>query len=284
MTQAKAPFSRAGGRSTTVETSAEGGVAEGEDTITRGKGGYTNGIETEANGDASFAVGDNTIAQSYGEVAVGTYNALDVNFDATGVNPFDKAYSVGVGTFVNRKDGFVVRKNGVVTAPEQSIAEYDADTSGKIIVTKEILENEQQKRVININLPFIRITQSATEFYWQKSFGFYADFTLSTGKSDKNTLVGNLGKSLLQVPFDCKIKNIQFSASTSTNSELVIGKVDSNVANYVNAYEKTFDSGFFDDNPTMLFNFNKGEYLIPYFKINTSGIAYSRFNITLEEI
>ena len=142
MTKAKAPFSRAGGRSTTVETSAEGGVAEGEDTITRGKGAYTNGIETEANGDASFSVGDNTIAQSYGEVAVGTYNALDVNFDATGVNPFDKAYSVGVGTFVNRKDGFVVRKNGVVTAPEQSISEYDADTSGKIIVTKEILNNE----------------------------------------------------------------------------------------------------------------------------------------------
>ena len=142
MTKAKAPYSRAGGRSTTVETSAEGGVAEGEDTITRGKGAYTNGIETEANGDASFSVGDNTIAQSYGEVVVGTYNALDVNFDATGVNPFDKAYSVGVGTFVNRKDGFVVRKNGVVTAPEQSISEYEADASGKIIVTKEILNNE----------------------------------------------------------------------------------------------------------------------------------------------
>jgi len=141
-TEAKANYSRTGGRSTTVETSAEGGVAEGEDTITRGKGGYTNGIETEANGDASFAVGDNTIAQSYGEVAVGTYNALDGTFNPTSATPTDKAFSVGVGTFVDRKDGFLVRKNGVVTAPEQSIAEFNADASGKIVVTKEILNNE----------------------------------------------------------------------------------------------------------------------------------------------
>ncbi len=141
-TEAKANYSRTGGRSTTVETSAEGGVAEGEDTITRGKGAYTNGIETEANGDASFAVGDNTIAQSYGEVAVGTYNALDATFNPTSATPTDKAFSVGVGAFQDRKDGFVVRKNGVVNAPEQTIAEFNADTSGKIVVTKEILNNE----------------------------------------------------------------------------------------------------------------------------------------------
>lgn len=144
---------------------------------------------------------------------------------------------------------------------------------------------EDLKRIININFPFIRITQSNTVFYWQRTFGVYPDFTLSTGKTDKNTLVGSASKSLLQVPFDCKIKNISFLSSASINNELVIGKTDNNVANYSNVYENTWGgAGFFDDNPIMLVNFTKGDFLIPYFKINTSGVAYSQFNITLEEL
>ncbi len=140
-TKAQAPYSRTGGRSTTVEPSAEGGIAEGEDTITRGKGARSGGIETEANGNSSVADGDNVIAQSYAETVLGAYNALDENFNPTVQVPEDKAFSVGVGSFQDRKDGLVVRKNGVVTTPEQSIAEFDNDSTGKIVVTKEIMEN-----------------------------------------------------------------------------------------------------------------------------------------------
>lgn len=154
--------------------------------------------------------------------------------------------------------------------------------------TKKVTSLElggNSKRIININLPFIRITQSNTVFYWQRTFGLYADFTLSTGVTDKNNLVGNTNKSLLQVPFDCKIKNIQFLSSSTFSNELVIGKLDVNSVNYSNVYEKSFTgNGFFDENPTMLVDFTKGDFLIPYFKILTNGVAYSKFNITLEEI
>ena len=154
--------------------------------------------------------------------------------------------------------------------------------------TKKVTSLElggNSKRIININLPFIRITQSNTVFYWQKTFGVYADFALSTGLTDKNTLFGNISKSLLQVPFDCKIKNISFNSASTTISEIVIGKLSINGSNYSNCYDNLWSgTGFFDENPTMLLNFTKGDFLIPYFKISTTGVAYSQFNITLEEI
>tara|TARA_R110002050_G_scaffold130906_1_gene252652 strand:- start:17 stop:568 length:552 start_codon:yes stop_codon:yes gene_type:complete len=154
--------------------------------------------------------------------------------------------------------------------------------------TKKVTSLElggNSKRIININLPFIRITQSSTVFYWQRSFGLYTDFILSTGVTDKNNLVGNTSKALLQVPFNCKIKSISFNSSSTTNSEIVIGKLSINGSNYSNCYDNLWSgSGFFDENPTMLVDFTKGDFLIPYFKINTSGVAYSQFNITLEEI
>ena len=140
-TKANGDYSRTGGRSTTVEVSAEGGIAEGEDTITRGKGARSGGIESEANGDSSVADGDNVIAQSYGETVVGTYNKLDETFNPTVSVPEDKAFSVGVGQFGDEKNGIVIRKNGIVTIPTQTPQQYDDDVTGKILVTKEVLEN-----------------------------------------------------------------------------------------------------------------------------------------------
>ena len=140
-TQAKAPYSRTGGRSTIVETNAEGGIAEGEDTITRGKGARSGGLESEANGDSSVADGDNVIAQSYAETVVGLYNELDASFNPTSSTPTDKAFSVGVGQFGDEKNGLVVRKNGVVTADELTQAQYDSEPTGKVLVTKEILND-----------------------------------------------------------------------------------------------------------------------------------------------
>ena len=141
------------------------------------------------------------------------------------------------------------------------------------------------KRTINVSLPFFRIAgQNDGLFYWQKSFGVYADFTLSTGKSDKNTLVGNSTKALINVPFNCKISYIFYNAGGGVGNELVIGKVNASNSNYANCYEKSFNSSFFDDNPTMIINFTKGDFLIPYFKINTGAVPYSQLTLILEEI
>ena len=150
-TQAKAPYSRTGGRSTIVETNAEGGIAEGEDTITRGKGARSGGLESEANGDSSVADGDNVIAQSYAETVVGLYNELDASFNPTSSTPTDKAFSVGVGQFGDEKNGFVVRKNGLITADELTQAQYDAEPTGKVLVTKEILEKKNKSNTESVS-------------------------------------------------------------------------------------------------------------------------------------
>ena len=150
-TQAKAPYSRTGGRSTIVETTAEGGIAEGEDTITRGKGARSGGIESEANGDSSVADGDNVIAQSYGETVVGTYNKLDASFNPNVSVPEDKAFSVGVGSFGDEKNGLVVRKNGVITADELTQEQFDAEPTGKVLVTKEVLEKQSKSNTESVS-------------------------------------------------------------------------------------------------------------------------------------
>ena len=283
-TQAKAPYSRTGGRSTIVETTAEGGIAEGEDTITRGKGARSGGIESEANGDSSVADGDNVIAQSYGETVVGTYNKLDASFNPNVSVPEDKAFSVGVGSFGDEKNGLVVRKNGVITADELTQAQFDAEPTGKVLVTKEILESKP-KRTLNVSIPFFRIAGADDGFfYWQKTFGAMTDFTLSTGRSDKNTLVGSVTKAIVRVPFDCRISYIFYIAGGGANNELVIGKCEDGNSNYANCYEKTFGSSFSDENPTMLVNFTKGDFIIPFFKINTSAVPYSQLTLILQEI
>ena len=67
---------------------------------------------------------------------------MDTTFNPNVSVPEDKAFSVGVGSFGSESNGIVVRKNGIVTANAMTQALFDADTSGKIVVTKEILNNE----------------------------------------------------------------------------------------------------------------------------------------------
>jgi len=187
-TEAKAPFSRTGGRSTIVEVDAEGGIAEGEDTITRGKGARSGGIESEANGDSSVADGDNVIAQSYAETVVGLYNKLDTTFNATAPSPTDKAFSVGVGGFGTEANGLVVRKNGVVTADDLTQQDYLDDVTGKILVTKETLEARNKS-----------ITESVSGAY-NIDWNNYSNWEL--------TLTGNATITETNIPIANKEKTI----------------------------------------------------------------------------
>ena len=125
------------------ESIGEGSCAQGEDTISRGKGSFASGLESQANGDSSSALGDNVISNSYSETVVGVYNTVDPTSNPSVPSPTDRAFTVGVGlSFNNERDGLIVRKNGIVTAPTQTPQQYTDNSDGKILVTKEVLENK----------------------------------------------------------------------------------------------------------------------------------------------
>jgi hypothetical protein len=97
-----------------------------------------------------FAIGGGLISKTKGTVVVGEGNT---DYPTTGAqDPNRPMFVVGIGyisvnggsfgTVTERKDGLVVRKSGEVEAPEQTILQYDQDTTGKILVTKEILEDK----------------------------------------------------------------------------------------------------------------------------------------------
>ena len=235
-TEAKAPYSRAGGRSTLVENNAEGGIAEGEDTITRGKGARSGGIESEANGDSSVADGDNVIAQSYGEMVVGAYNKLDASFNPTVSLPEDKAFSVGVGQFGDEKNGLVIRKNGVITADELTQDQYDAEPTGKVLVTKEVLERQSKS-----------IDETVTGFYnidWSVASNWDLTLTGNTTltqsnipkiETEKTITIYVIGDFALTLPNEWLVTNINQYDGLS-GSQIVVqgwnnGSFNANVNN-----------------------------------------------------
>jgi hypothetical protein len=107
-------------------------------------------------GYCAKAFGDALIAKTKGTVVVGEANT---DYPSTGVqDPNRPIFVVGIGnmsvnrgsygTVTERKDGLIVRKSGKVEAPELTSVLFDNDTTGKIIVTKEVI---QQKLNIPLN-------------------------------------------------------------------------------------------------------------------------------------
>ncbi len=95
-------------------------------------------------------IGNGLIAKTKGLVVVGEGNT---DYPSTGAqDPNRPIFIVGVGymsvnrgsfgTVTERKDGLVVRKTGIVEAPELTITQFNNDTTGKILVTKEVLEDQ----------------------------------------------------------------------------------------------------------------------------------------------
>ena len=73
------------------------------------------GVRTTASGVGSLAIGSDIVAKSFGELSVGSYSTdyiLATNGEASS-QLADRAFGIGIGTDVfNRKDGFIVYKNG----------------------------------------------------------------------------------------------------------------------------------------------------------------------------
>lgn len=98
------------------------------------------GSSITANGDYAVVMGRETRANALSSMAVGAFNSQQGSSKTT-YNENDMAFVVGIGeSETQRKDGIVVKKNGVILAPELTTAEIDA----------RILNTTEDKTLIHI--------------------------------------------------------------------------------------------------------------------------------------
>ena len=125
-------------------TKAEGDYshAEGRSTKAIGVNSHAEGVGSESIGIGSHVGGIGNTSQSFGERVIGTYST---DYTATSSNSFDssdRAFVVGIGdSDINRKDGVIFNKDGTGLLPSQTIQQYNDNVDGKVIVTKEVLED-----------------------------------------------------------------------------------------------------------------------------------------------
>jgi hypothetical protein len=106
--------------------------------------GYQFGTNNTSSAYANVSVGAGLTNNWVGSVMVGAANVIDAA-SATAANR--PAFTVGIGTIsttggsvgvpTSRKDGFMVRYNSEILAPNTTIAIIDAESTGKQLVTKE---------------------------------------------------------------------------------------------------------------------------------------------------
>ncbi|WP_295676096.1 hypothetical protein [uncultured Empedobacter sp.] len=121
-----------------------GAVTFGSDTTASGSTSFACGIGTTANAMSSFACGSDNITNGNFSFACGVGNTTTIEGEmvvgAFSTNTTNRLFCVGIGTSnYTRKDGLVVNKNGLVTAPSTTNDLINNDTTGKVLVTKEYL-------------------------------------------------------------------------------------------------------------------------------------------------
>lgn len=127
------------------------------------------GRESNALGQASVAMGNYTTAIGKDEVAIGVYNTLYepvVLNSPNDINP-NRLFVIGNGrpTLASpnaRSDAFIVRGNGVITAPSFSIAEIN-DTGDKALITKEYADDSYLNTVDNVTTGGSLTIQNVTD-------------------------------------------------------------------------------------------------------------------------
>ena len=146
---------------------------------------------------AAKAFGDGLIAKTKGTTVVGEGNT---DYPTTGAqDPNRPMFIVGIGfmsvsrgsygTVTERKDGLVVRKSGEVEAPELTTTLFDNDTTGKIIPTKEVI---QQK----LNTP---LKPNENQEYSYGEGVFYQRVTIELTGSKQQQFNTPLGTGIVKV-------------------------------------------------------------------------------------
>ena len=120
-------------------TEATGGFsfATGYGTEAIGEQSFVSGSFTAASGNNSSAFGWNTTASSQSEMVIGMYNTPSTGsvFDYIAT---DRIFVIGNGMDINtRSNAMVVLKNGTITAPTLTTALITAESTGKVLITKE---------------------------------------------------------------------------------------------------------------------------------------------------
>tara|TARA_R110000772_G_scaffold62137_1_gene139621 strand:+ start:24431 stop:26254 length:1824 start_codon:yes stop_codon:yes gene_type:complete len=118
--------------------SGYGSLAAGNSIIASNSYSVGFGHVATSSGYASLASGHFLSALSYAETAVGHFNTIYVPASTTAWNTADRSFGVGIGANGGaRADGLLVLKSGEVTAPSLTTAIIDADTTGRVLMTKE---------------------------------------------------------------------------------------------------------------------------------------------------
>ncbi len=112
-------------------------------------GGLAIGLNNAISQYQTYAIGNSLISKSRSTVALGEAN---VDYSETVGSPERPALVVGngsvslsqsnFGTVNFRSDAFIVRHSGIGQLPSQTIQQFEDNTDGKIIVTKEALQSE----------------------------------------------------------------------------------------------------------------------------------------------
>lgn len=145
------------------------------------------------------AIGTGLIAKDYGTVVVGRANTdytagiglNDANNRCFIVGTGDIAAGVPV-TIGTRRDGFIVYNDGRVIAPEFSIAEIDAEATGKALVTKEWLSS---KGIVNRVEEDAAVT-TTKNIDWGSYETFVYTMTGATTFSDTNLPAAGFSKTI----------------------------------------------------------------------------------------
>jgi hypothetical protein len=140
---------------TDVVASGFGAIALGHNLNNSAIEGFSTGINSANAGYANSTFGTGQQVASMNTTVVGQaaniVNTQILDFNATPTKPL---FVVGNGTIQNadedytvltRSDAFVVRQNGSAEVPSLTTSLINADTTGKIVVTKEWVQTQTQK-------------------------------------------------------------------------------------------------------------------------------------------
>lgn len=120
--------------------------AQGSGCLASGSRAIAMGFEATATTSQSVAIGQSVTASAFGAVALGQGNFAstpgELSAGAWGTSGGVRAFNIGVGVNdATRLDGLTLTTAGVLTIPQLTIALIDAESTGRVAVTREYLEN-----------------------------------------------------------------------------------------------------------------------------------------------
>jgi len=129
-----------GGGLSNVASGDTSSISGGSSNTSSGEGSYSSGFSNTSQGKFSSTSNAGNYAKSFGETNIGLYGTSPTPTSATTWVGTDRIYNIGVGTSgVSLADGFTILKNGLATLPSVTNTLIQAETTGKVLITREYI-------------------------------------------------------------------------------------------------------------------------------------------------